>query len=269
MEEYLNKGIKEIITKFPKVADILNDYNIGCVPCNVGTCLLKDIVKIHNLSPDEETALFARIAREIYPGRDIKIPKTERRPQPKGFNYSPPIKMLVEEHVYIKKLLALIPEIVNRLDLKSEEGRVVILKSVDFIRSYADKYHHAKEEDILFKYFDADDDIIKAMLEDHKSGRSHVKAIMEGVEKQDEKLVAEHLAGYGELLKEHIKKEDEILYPWMDRNMTMDKVGKMFQEFHKVDEEIGQAVPRNYEKFVVELEEKMKVNPSQKSEKIR
>lgn len=52
MDEYLNEGIKEIITEFPKVESILNDYDIGCGPCNVGICLLKDIVTIHRLSAD-------------------------------------------------------------------------------------------------------------------------------------------------------------------------------------------------------------------------
>ena len=75
MEKYLNKGIKEIISQFPKVADILNEYNIGCVPCNVGTCLLKDIVEIHNLPEAEEQELMVRIAKVVYPDRDIKIPR--------------------------------------------------------------------------------------------------------------------------------------------------------------------------------------------------
>ena len=29
MDEYLNKGIKEIIEEFPEVEDVLNDYDIG------------------------------------------------------------------------------------------------------------------------------------------------------------------------------------------------------------------------------------------------
>ena len=42
MELYNNKGIKDIIGEFPKVADILEEYGIGCGPCTVGICLLKD-----------------------------------------------------------------------------------------------------------------------------------------------------------------------------------------------------------------------------------
>src|SRR3989338_2171886 len=98
IEEYLNKGIKEIILKFPRVAEILNEYNIGCVPCSVGTCLLKDIVEIHNLSAEDEQALMAGIAKVIYPDREVKIPQIKRKPgaKPEKIKYSPPMKKLVD-----------------------------------------------------------------------------------------------------------------------------------------------------------------------------
>lgn len=67
MEEYLNKPIKEIIAQYPEVEDVLNDYDIGCGPCNVGICLLKDIVAIHRLSDDQEQQLMAGIAGAIDP----------------------------------------------------------------------------------------------------------------------------------------------------------------------------------------------------------
>lgn len=256
METYLNKGIKEIISQFPKVADILNEYNIGCVPCNVGTCLLKDIVEIHNLPEAEEQELMAKISKAIYPDRDIKIPKITRKPKSREIQYSPPIKKLVDEHALIKRLIALIPDIIENMNLNGKEGRQLILDSVDFIRSYADKYHHAKEEDILFKYFDENLDIIKTMLTDHEAGRNHVRCVVEGVEKQDKMAVAEHLNGYKELLTEHIKKEDEILYPWMDRSLSVSQVGEMYQKFNERDKNKGEEVPESCEKFILRLEER-------------
>lgn len=256
MQEYLNKGIKEIISQFPKVADILNEYNIGCVPCNVGTCLLKDVVEIHNLPEDEEQELMVRIAKVIYPDKDIRIPKIARKQKSRELKYSPPIKKLVDEHVLIKRLIALIPDIFENLDLSTQEGRQLVLDSVDFIRSYADKYHHAKEEDILFKYFDENLDIIKTMLMDHETGRNHVRAVVEGAQKQDRGAVIEHLNGYKELLTEHIKKEDEILYPWLDRGLTVSQIGEMYQKFNEADKRIGEEVPKKYEKFILVLEQK-------------
>lgn len=259
MEKYLNKGIKDLISEFPKVADILNEYNIGCVPCSVGTCLLKDIVQIHNLSSEDEDELIARIAGVIYPGREIKMPEIRRKahPESKGIKYSPPMKKLVDEHGLIKRWLALIPEVIEKLDIETKEGRDFIIGGVDFIRSYADRFHHAKEEDILFKYFDKNLDIIKAMHEDHEIGRSHVRAIIEALERKDKKALIEHLNGYKCLLIEHIKKEDEILYPWMDRGLSIQQVGELFAKFNEAEERINKGVVERCERFVKGAEEKL------------
>lgn len=259
MEEYLNKGIKEIISQFPKVADILNEYNIGCVPCNVGTCLLKDIVEIHNLSEGKEQELLTKIAKVIYPDREVKIPKIKRKPpvKPGELKYSPPIKKLVDEHVVIKRLVALIPEIIENINIESEYSRQAICNCLDFIRSFADKYHHAKEEEILFKYFDENLDIFKVMHQDHESARAHVRAILEALDKKDKTTIVEHFSAYHELLNEHIKKEDEILYPWIDRNLSDRQVGELFSKFNQVDDETSKEVINNCQEFVDRLEMKI------------
>ena len=259
MEKYLNKGIKDLISEFSKIGDILNEYNIGCVPCNVGSCLLKDIVQIHNLSSKDEEELIVRIARVIYPDRELKIPKIKRKAQPesKEIKYSPPIKKLVDEHGLIKRWLALIPEVIEKLDIETKEGMDLILDGVGFIRSYADRFHHAKEEDILFKYFDENLDIIKTMHEDHEAGRAHVRAIVETLEIKAKKAVIEHLDAYKELLTEHIKKEDEILYPWMDRGLSIQQVGELFGKFNEAEEKIGKEVVEKCKRFVAEAEHRI------------
>lgn len=259
METYLNKGIKDIITQFPEIGEILNEYSIGCTPCSVGTCLLKDIVEVHNLSYEQENDLMKRIAGVIYPGKTVVIPRIERKIGPAAgeIKYSPPIKRLVEEHAFIKKLLALIPVITEGIDVEKEAEKRLILDCVDFIRSYADKYHHAKEEDILFKKFSADLDIIKAMLEEHNIGRDHIKAVIEALDKADNGTVRESLAAYGKLLTEHIKKEDEILYPWIDRNLSISQVGELFNQFNDVNTKFRDT-SQKYEGFVNTLEKQFK-----------
>lgn len=258
MESYLNAPIKEVISKFPGVGKILEEYEIGCVPCSVGSCLLKDIIEIHNLSEEDEQIVMARIAKVIYPEREIKVPRIPRKPgtKTKELKYSPPMKKLVDEHVLIKRWVALIPQVLEHLDMESNGDLKVISGGVDFIRSYADKFHHAKEEDILFKYFDENLDILKTMLEDHTKARGHVKAIIEAVEKKDRKGVIEHLNAYRDLLTEHMKKEDEILYPWMDRNLSVKQVGELFSKFNEVGEISGNGVAVRCKEFIIELEEK-------------
>ena len=96
LNEYLNRGIKEIITERPEVEAILDDYNIGCGPCMVGTCLLKDIVEIHALSPSNEQEMMGRIAESIQPGHEAKAsPVKHRLRDQKAVTYSPPMQMVV------------------------------------------------------------------------------------------------------------------------------------------------------------------------------
>ena len=255
MEAYLNKSIKEVIKEFPPVEKILDEYGIGCGPCAVGLCLLKDIVSIHNLPGEEEQEMMARVAQIIHPGKEIKLPRMTRKPEakPKEVKYSPPMKKLVDEHVLIKRWLALIPGVLKNLDLQSEEDRELIREGVDFIRSYADKFHHAKEEDILFKYFDEALDILKVIQEDHKTARNHVKAILEALDRKDKEAIVQRLSAYHKLLSEHIKKEDEIMLPWMDKQLSTSQVGELFSRFTGAEEQMG-FTPKKYEDFINRLE---------------
>jgi hemerythrin-like domain-containing protein len=217
----------------------------------------KDIVSIHNLPADDEQEMMGRIAQVIHPGKKVQIPRTERKAQaqPKELKYSPPMKKLVEEHVLIKKWLALIPGILPALNLESEEDRQLIREGVDFIRSYADKFHHAKEEDILFKYFDPNLDLVRVMCEDHRTARNHVKAIVEAVERKDRQTVVQHLNSYRELLSQHIKREDEIMLPWMDGQLSVSQVGELFSRFLEVEDRMD-SCQQKYENFISRVERK-------------
>jgi len=54
-------AIQDVIKDYPEIGEILNRYEIGCVTCKVGICLLKDAVSIHGLSKEDE----AKIEHEI------------------------------------------------------------------------------------------------------------------------------------------------------------------------------------------------------------
>lgn len=264
MQEYLDKNIKEIIEEFPPIADVLNRYDIGCVSCGLGSCLFKDIIDIHALDPVEEAALMAGIARIIYPDRQVAIPRIERKSRPPAGEsaYSPPMEKLVNEHRLIKRWVAIIPRIIKDLDVTTESGRQLIRRGIDFIQSYADKFHHAKEETILFKCFDENLDIIKTICADHENARARVREMLAALDRQDKDTIAAHLKAYQELLTEHIKKEDDILYRWMDRNLSVTQVGELFSRFREKDEEFGD-MPLKYEEFISQLEKIFNIEEEQ------
>ncbi|MDD2582263.1 MAG: hypothetical protein PHR66_09755 [Desulfuromonadaceae bacterium] len=56
-----DQAIQDVMQTYPEIGEILVRYDIGCVTCKVGICLLKDVVSIHGLSKEDE----AKIELEI------------------------------------------------------------------------------------------------------------------------------------------------------------------------------------------------------------
>ncbi len=54
-------AIQDVITKYPGIGEILSRFDIGCVTCKVGICLLKDVVSIHGLSKEDEGKIETEI----------------------------------------------------------------------------------------------------------------------------------------------------------------------------------------------------------------
>ena len=56
-EQAINKTIEE----HPVIGEILQKYEIGCVTCGVGICLVKDVVSIHALGDEIEEKIEQEI----------------------------------------------------------------------------------------------------------------------------------------------------------------------------------------------------------------
>jgi len=258
MEMYLNLSIKEVIQKFPQIEKILNEYEIACGTCTMGLCLLKDILEIHKLPPAESKILMERICKVITKGPEDDLEeKKEILFLPRPNVCSPAMTILVAEHSWIKKWLAFIPEVITYITLNPQEKRDLILAGVDFIRNYADKFHHAKEEEILFKYFSPDWEVLKVMKEDHTTARKLRQAILVSLDQDDEHGLSTNLQAYQQLLSQHIKKEDDVLFPWLEKQLSPGQLSDLFSKFQDV--ELGADFhPQDYENFIQNLEEKLK-----------
>lgn len=253
MQAHLDTFIKELMDHHPALGAVLQEAGIGCTTCSLGTCRIKDILEIHDLDTAQTRRLLTRMGEIIYAGAAFEVPDIQRQATAPRAEFCPPIARMVEEHTHIKRLIALLPRLVAALGADYEGTAPWVTRSLDFIRTYADRYHHAKEEDILFGYFDPTSDILKVMLQDHVDGRAHVKAVAEGLAARDLAGIEGHLLAYGELLSGHIHREDTILYPWMDRSLSTRQVGELFARCHQVERDFGQ-LPALQEAFVAELE---------------
>jgi hemerythrin-like domain-containing protein len=166
-------------------------------------------------------------------------------------------KILMEEHEIILQVL-------DSLELelsKIKEGKSnpsFFLDTADFIKGFADRCHHAKEEGVLFKYMEeagipAQNGPIAVMLSDHEQGRFFTHQMREAALKWqagDQSAIAEVLDnanGYIQLLRGHILKENNILFPMADRAIDPEKYAAMDDAFEHVEHvETGAGVHEKY-----------------------
>ena len=257
MKDHLESHIKPLLEAHPALGAVLESAGIGCTSCSLGSCRIKDILEIHNLDTEQVRALLTRMGGILHPGGTFTVPLLEREAKPSTGGFCPPIARLVQEHGQILGLLELIPELLGLLERAPASAMPLLEGCLDFIRGYADRYHHAKEEDILFGFFDPGE-IIQVMLEDHVQGRHHVAEMSAGLSQGDAPRVAAQLRAYGELLRGHILREDTILYPWMDRTLSLRQVGELFGRCAEVEARLGPQA-RAHEAFLAELPGRIRV----------
>ncbi|PJA86638.1 MAG: cation-binding protein [Candidatus Moranbacteria bacterium CG_4_9_14_3_um_filter_42_9] len=130
-------------------------------------------------------------------------------------------RVLSREHEAILKVIKALERERDELKSGKKVNEEFFDKALEFIKNYADKFHHAKEENILFVEFcknahKAHCNPVEQMLYEHKLGREFVKGMEIAMKETDLDGIVKNAESYANLLEEHIFKEDTILYPMMD-----------------------------------------------------
>ena len=137
-------------------------------------------------------------------------------------------------------------------------------KALDFIRGFADGCHHFKEEKVLFPAMEAhgiptDGGPIGMMLLEHEEGRGYVKSMLAALEDPQTDTAKQALLSnansYLRLLKEHIQKEDEILFRMAEDVISAEEQKELLRAFEEHEaNEMGAGVHEKYLRIVEELE---------------
>ncbi|MFB6341126.1 hemerythrin domain-containing protein [Saccharicrinis sp. FJH62] len=147
--------------------------------------------------------------------------------------------ILSDEH---RNIMGVIELILNECE-EIEKGKALdaafFEQAIDFIKNYADKFHHAKEEDILFKAMLENEDCmhcnpVPVMLHEHEEGRDFVRGMEDGLSGSDKEKVIENARGYSFLLMDHIYKEDHILYPMAEQAIPEEEKEKILLQYDAV-----------------------------------
>ena len=179
------------------------------------------------------------------------------------------INILVEEHNNIKKILKVIRKMCIDIVEDGEVNHQDFFAIVDFIRNYADNYHHGKEEDMLFEYMsdqlsqDIGEGPVRGMFIEHDYGRSFVanlelavKSHKEGNNESKVDIIANAI-GYANLLQNHIHKEDNVIYKYASKHLdteTLERLDKEFSDFENKYENLEKK--KKYLNLIESLQKK-------------
>ena len=154
---------------------------------------------------------------------------------------------LMIEHRLIERMISLIKNTLLQIEVNQKVDPVFVDIAVDFIRIYADRTHHGKEEDILFRELnnkpmnEKDREIMKELIEEHVFGRQTTKALVDANTRyrngDDTALteIAAKLQTLTEFYPKHIDKEDKLFFPASRAYFTDEEDQAMLAEFWEFD----------------------------------
>lgn len=174
-------------------------------------------------------------------------------------------QQLRDEHEGIKIMLSVLEKIVNNIKESKPVNVTHLEKIVDFLKTFVDKCHHGKEEGILFpalgeRGIPNEGGPVGMMLYEHEQGRGFIRALVEGLSdcKNEEEGAAQKIISasenYIQLLRNHIEKENNILFMMADQVLTEPEQSQIFDGFEKLEiEKIGLGKHEEYHHLLKEL----------------
>jgi hemerythrin-like domain-containing protein len=172
--------------------------------------------------------------------------------------------LLMKEHRLIERMIGHIDSALAEIESTERVDPVFVDTAVDFIRTYADRTHHGKEEDILFRDLDkrslSDEDrgMMEELIQEHVFGRRTTKALVEANERYrngDQSAltdIAEKLRTLVNFYPQHIAKEDKTFFPASRNYFTDQEDQAMLAEFYEFDRKM---IHEKYRSAVEALEQ--------------
>jgi hemerythrin-like domain-containing protein len=175
-----------------------------------------------------------------------------------------PTQLLMDEHRVIEQVLTCLEAMTAEARSAGKLDGPHARDAVAFFRAFADQCHHGKEESQLFpllesKGFSPEEGPTGVMRREHDLGRGHVRAMNEAIEGAAQgdagalNTFADHALAYVHLLRDHIGKEDQCLFPMANQALGEADQQALLAKFqHVEEEEMGAGT---HEKFLAIADE--------------
>lgn len=154
---------------------------------------------------------------------------------------------LMIEHRLIERLIHVLGRALRVIEVTGSLDPAFVDLAVDFIRTYADRTHHGKEEGILFRALETrslserDRRVMAELVEEHRHGRGVTKALVEandryrGGDRAALSAVAAQLRALTDFYPRHIEKEDEVFFPACRAYFSEKEDAALLAEFLEFD----------------------------------
>jgi hemerythrin-like domain-containing protein len=158
------------------------------------------------------------------------------------------IDVLMQEHRTIERVLDALEIAAGHLERSRPVRPAFFLEAADFIAGFADGVHHRKEEGVLFGAMiesgvPSGDGVIDMMLSEHEQGRAFTRALRDAARRLQDgdaaarTQVVSSVRGYVALLRDHIAKEDEMLFPMAGELFSPARLESLMEGFERVERE--------------------------------
>jgi hemerythrin-like domain-containing protein len=144
---------------------------------------------------------------------------------------------LREEHEVILQALAVIERVADRLAADQPVGDSTVTDLLQFVQTFADRCHHGKEEDRLFPAMRAKGagGPLAVFLEEHEEGRRYLRTLGSAASRAERAAAARRYVG---LLRDHIERENEVLFPIADGLFTGEEHAALARAYGEVERQV-------------------------------
>ncbi len=174
------------------------------------------------------------------------------------------LDILIDEHVLIRQFLENLVLSLKKMEQGKRPPKEFFEKAVSFARDFTDKYHHFKEEHILFnrlamKKRGKIDAEVESLKFQHERGRAligEVAQALEGYAQGQEAqtlIILESLAAYTSLLRQHIHREDHLFYPMVERELPWDEYRGLLEVFQQEGKKMGEKFVEKSKRDLYEM----------------